>query len=51
MKTRNKIIIIVGSVTLLLGGVFGGHYLYSENYKINVADKITLEKPTKTLTT
>ncbi len=51
MKTRNKIIIIVGSVTLLLGGVFGGHYLYSENYKINVPDKITLDKPTKTLTT
>ena len=51
MKTRNKIIIIVGSITLLLGGVFGGHYLYSENYKINVPDKITLEKPTKTLTT
>ena len=51
MKTRNKVLIIVGGVALLLGGVFGGHYLYSENYKINVPDKITLDKPTKTLTT
>lgn len=51
MKKGVKIFLIVSSaVVLLAGALFGGLYLYSENYSLNIPKKVNLEKQTKTLT-
>lgn len=51
MRILKRIIIVIVSLVVLVVAVIGGHFLYSEFYTPNVADKITLEKETKTLTT